>query len=195
MLNNFLECHLIDHDKLVCEIRQITTCTICDNESISTESFVVMPIPIALSVQMSIDKFFENISLEGDSRYNCCRCNDYVIANQSNYLSKNSKYMFFQVWRFQYYEGELIKDNSDVLPSREISIEMINEEHVPTQTLRYKLCGTIHHEGGFQAGHYWCNILKDEEWYQCNDQNVRQINTSNIEKSNMYVAVYCFIQE
>ena len=58
-----------------------------------------------------------------------------------------------------------------------------------SESYKYYLKSTIQHIGGTQGGHYMCNLEKNNEWYNLDDETINKIN-NNIVNKNTYCLIY-----
>ena len=168
--------------------RQLTTCSVCGNTGASTESNLIFPISVTNSIQMSLDKFFDPISLSGENSYQCDNCGCRQDAEQISCVTQNPKYIFFQIKRYKFIQGRRFKDRSNVHLNKSINLTVTNNGHQQIQS--YKLIGTIHHSGEDDKGHYFSYVYVDNQWNKCDDRYTCKIGYSQIPNENSYLVIY-----
>ena len=54
----------------------------------------------------------------------------------------------------------------------------------------YHLVAIIAHKGTLNGGHFWTYVKKGAEWYKMNDSVVREVQVSEVEAAQAYMAFY-----
>ena len=65
-----------------------------------------------------------------------------------------------------------------------------SDGHLKDNDLKYKLIGTIHHNGTLQYGHYYSIIKINNDWYEFNDSFINKIIDLNYNSSNVCILFY-----
>ena len=55
---------------------------------------------------------------------------------------------------------------------------------------KYHLNSIVNHIGNLEIGHYYSTILHNNKWYNYNDLNISEVETSNIINNNNYILYY-----
>ena len=59
------------------------------------------------------------------------------------------------------------------------------------QPITYRLTGMIRHTGvSIEAGHYIAYVLIDGDWYEANDESMRQVSWPTVRSLQAYMLLY-----
>ena len=59
------------------------------------------------------------------------------------------------------------------------------------QPITYRLTGMIRHTGvSIEAGHYIAYVLIDGDWYEANDESMRQVSWPTVRSLQAYILLY-----
>ena len=83
-----------------------------------------------------------------------------------------------------------VKNESLIIYDELIDLKPYSDTPIFEKNLKYKLIGTIHHNGNLQYGHYYSNIKIENEWYEFNDSLVTKIQSFVDRSSNVCVLFY-----
>ena len=137
------------------------------------------------TTQISIDKLFDMIQLNGVNQFHCENCNNMQDACQQIHATELPKYLFIQVRR---YKANLIKDESRIYANTQIRLPL--QRDASNIAIEYKLQGLVHHSGRYGGGHYTASVIIDSNVYMCNDHTLYQIRENQIDLRTLYLAVY-----
>ena len=143
-----------------------------------------------LNIYNSLENFFKQDKMEGDNKIFCSKCKKYYDGTKECFLKNLSKYLIIVLKRFKYnkiekrrekindyFEYPIILDlNSYILNNK---IELNN-----TNNCKYRLKGTVIHEGTSYFGHNYSIVFdsKYNKWIKFNDKITNEFGISELNK-------------
>jgi len=164
------------------------SCTVCFESSTTVEKLNILPLPLCSSVLESVNTFLSDEQLSGSNTKFCVVCGRNQETLKEIRVISCSEILFICLKRFSCLNGQPKKIEDLVKCNIELPV-IIQLEEI-SFSVKYKLVGQVCHSGGFNQGHYWCNALRQEKWYQCNDELVQVVNPKNLDNINSYVLAY-----
>ena len=190
-LNELMQCRYILEDDFTTTCRCVLECLECNQTSITSETYILLPVPLSVDSQSSIDLFLVPEHLSRDGGWRCSSCHRPVEANKTYIFEELPKILILQLKRFhQRPDGQYTKSTVPVIPNPEIDVSTVHPQTNVINVINYSLNATIHHSGNFQAGHYTASVLQGNDWLYCNDSAVDPINFDEIDIDTIYVLVY-----
>lgn len=178
------------------QLRSTTRCKSCKGENVKFERFIHLSLPVPRSGKASLVDCFKEFSkpeaLNDDNGWVCPRCQIKVNAVRKSEIWKLPPILIIHLKRF-WYDGkkfgkitEMVKYPLDSLDLSELAIG--SQKDAPT----YSLYGQINHKGTLEKGHFYSIIKnwRNNNWYSCDDSEVKPKNPKNIVKKHAYMLFY-----
>ena len=151
-----------------------------------------------------LDNYIQPEYLDGENKWNSPYAKKLVDAEKLNLIWETPKILIFLIKRFEYsYTGAKKLNNIINFPIDNLDIsKYLHPNHVSKYT-NYSLFAINNHTNfnnfgfnGISFGHYYsyCKNYTDNKWYKYDDENVTQINESNIITNSAYMLFYKAIQ-
>ena len=87
------------------------------------------------------------------------------------------------------FSGEILKIHTLVEFTTELCTVCIRDGN--GQPITYRLTGMIRHTGAsIEAGHYIAYVLIDGDWYEANDESMRQVSWPTVRSLQAYMLLY-----
>lgn len=163
-------------------------CEKCKNISLKFDPFNILSLSIpfvrpnqTLTLNDCLDKYFCNEEkLEGDNKYSCDFCNEYLNATMKTELWSSPQRFIIQLKRFTA-NGMRININVD-FPLDDLDMSNYFCNYVK-KDVKYELYGVIVHLGNMHFGHYvsFTKNTINNEWYHYDDANVVFVPKDKIE--------------
>lgn len=200
---NDIEFNLLDIIDIKCKISNIsisneTKIEMCKNIDIETIQKIQTKINLLASynIEYNISECFDEIIC--DKTINdviCPSCDTKCDFISKTELAIAPKILCIHIKRF---DNNMIKKNNLISFPLLLNINNLISNHVSEFKIKkyngeYKLCSIINHSGNnLQNGHYFTYAFSsvNDKWYKFNDDNVSEINESNIVSSNAYLLFY-----
>lgn len=172
-------------------IKTIVKCLSCNN--VSTTETTEYKLSVGLKSDDNInnlDEYIENYStleeMNGDNKYYCDNCKDYVVALKSDKIIKTPKYLHIHLKRFEHGQRRSTKISKDVMINS--NIKMCDKS--------YQLRGCVYHMGSIAGGHYIYYYNKNKshdynDWICLDDSRISSKNVSS-EINSGYI--YLFVK-
>jgi ubiquitin C-terminal hydrolase len=139
-----------------------------------------------------IDLYCEGELLENDNAYYDDGEKNYISALKSVLFWKLPHILIFTFNRLK--TNKRSKNNTLVhFPIQKLDMTKYVYEHDPKNPIQinYELYGIGCHFGVISAGHYTCYVKNKNNWYFCNDDNVKQVNNPiQLINPNVYCLFY-----
>lgn len=158
--------------------------------SYSSSNGRVLPLPItdAATLEDSLDSYMRKQSLEG---FKCERC---FIEDHSPCSSRESFFIASEVPEFMVFtlmrytdHGRTKIDRHVGFPLNGLTLKVEGAGRSPT----FKLITVIEHRGNnLECGHYVAYTLRGEQWYECNDDRIREISQDAVTAVQAYILLY-----
>ena len=134
-----------------------------------------------------LDMFIKGIKV--DLKQHCKKCEEKKI-NIKKEIRFNilNQILIFSIQRFDPLLS--VKNESMILYDEIIDLMPYSDGHLKDNDLKYKLIGTIHHNGTLQYGHYYSIIKINNDWYEFNDSLITKIIDANYRSSNVCILFY-----
>lgn len=172
-------------------IKTVVKCLSCNN--ISTTETTEYKLSVGLKSDDNIsnlDEYIENYStieeMNGDNKYYCNNCKDYVVALKSDKIIKTPKYMHVHLKRFEHGQRRSTKISKDVMINP--NIKMCEKS--------YQLRGCVYHMGSIAGGHYiyYYNKNKSDKYndWVCLDDS--RISSKDISSEINSGYIYLFVK-
>ena len=181
------------------KIRYTKTCDTCFFSYTTENSESILRIPIANSVQASLDFFLKDEALCGNNQWFCPICDKLSDSTLETKFSSCGQFFIVQLKRFSFEEGVKKKDHTLVqcLPPTDstspefLKIPEIVEDDVSFYS-GYSLLATINHSGNSEKGHYIAYIRqsKTNSWLLCDDTKISNVRASALNNSSSYILIY-----
>lgn len=171
-------------------------CTECGHDSVTTDPFLDLSLDIRQcnSVGDALNKFGRKDVLDGDNKYRCSGCEKLVRAYKYFRIDRPPLVLTLHLKRFQcdLYGGSSKIGKKIEYPLR-LQLPVHVEDGVHSSALvMYDLVGVLIHEGfSMHSGHYYAFIKSiTGQWYEADDESVRQVNVKTALSQSAYILVY-----
>ncbi|KAI3756115.1 hypothetical protein L1987_55929 [Smallanthus sonchifolius] len=169
-------------------------CTKCNNVSNQFENMMDLTVEIhgdAGSLEECLDQFTAKEWLEGDNKYKCDGCNDYVLAWKRLNINMAPNILTIAFKRFQ--SGRFGKLNKRVTFPETLDLSPYMSEAADGND-KYKLYAVVVHVDMLNAsyfGHYIC-FTKDfsGNWYRIDDCKVEGVELDEVLSQGAYMLLY-----
>jgi ubiquitin C-terminal hydrolase len=170
-------------------IKTVVKCLKCSN--ISTKETTEYKLSVGLNSDdklSNLDDYIKNFTsieeLNGDNKYYCDNCKDYVDALKSDKIIKTPKYLHIHLKRFEHGHRRSTKISKDIKINS--IIKMCDNN--------YQLRGCVYHMGSIAGGHYiyYYNKNKNnnyDDWICLDDSRISTKNISS-EINSGYIYLY-----
>lgn len=171
-------------------------CTECGHDSVTTDPFLDLSLDIrqCSSVGDALNKFGRKDVLDGDNKYRCSGCEKLVRAYKYFRIDRPPLVLTLHLKRF---ECNLYGGSSKIGKKIEYPLRLQLPVHVDDGThssalVMYDLVGVLIHEGfSMHSGHYYAYIKSIAgQWYEADDESVRQVNVKTALSQSAYILVY-----
>ncbi|KAI3703656.1 hypothetical protein L1987_73848 [Smallanthus sonchifolius] len=169
-------------------------CTKCNNVSNQFENMMDLTVEIqgdAASLEECLDQFTIKEWLDGDNKYKCDGCNDYVVAWKRLNIHTAPNILTIALKRFQ--SGRFGKLNKRVTFPETLDLSPYMSESADGND-KYKLYAVVVHVDMLNAsyfGHYIC-YTKDfsGKWYRIDDCKVDAVELDEVLSQEAYMLLY-----
>jgi ubiquitin C-terminal hydrolase len=141
------------------KMEKSVTCHHCRNRSVSRDCFTSVAL-LGNSVEEAFEEFRRPSKIDD---YQCDKCRRVNQATINIEVTKMPVILAF---------------HSAVKQSRSIDLDSKYQFSL-WKPIRYRLYGTVHHQGSHRGGHYYCQIIKNDSIYDINDESVRKVPRSD----------------
>lgn len=171
-------------------------CTECGHDSVTTDPFLDLSLDIRQcnSVGDALTKFGRKDVLDGDNKYRCSGCEKLVRAYKYFRIDRPPLVLTLHLKRF---ECNLYGGSSKIGKKIEYPLRLQLPVHVEDGThssalVMYDLVGVLIHEGfSMHSGHYYAYVKSiTGQWYEADDESVRQVNVKTALSQSAYILVY-----
>lgn len=170
-------------------------CVNCDYVSYNFSPGHILHLPIpdnkSISVFDCLNEFTKKEKLDPDYKCDKCKKNNTAFIENS-ILSKNDT-LILQFVRFsQHMNGSCHKNSSQI----DFPLNLNISDYILTNDNdNYKLYAVVLHYGHMNGGHFVSCIKKkinnNDQWFLCDDENIKEINESNVlNHPNTYMLFY-----
>ena len=145
---------IIASNILVTSVENSTTCDTCSCCNIEEVKVAIIPLPLAKSISLSLDKFLCSKNLTGDNKWFCPAGNGFMDSTRETKIVDSGSILIIQLMRYNNFKGAVIKDNMRVNCCSETLRLPISADEQVCLFKEFNLKATINHSGTLQAGHY-----------------------------------------
>jgi ubiquitin C-terminal hydrolase len=166
-----------------------STCKTCGYEYQSFEPFNNLQVSVE-GCETLLNCFDKNFESETVEDYYCDKCESKQVAEKTHRIMMTPDYLIVQLKRFVFDENrmrfEKIYDNIHFPDYMNLNdyceIEQSNNF--------YKLINIVNHIGSSDGGHYYSFNKFEDQWYEFDDDDIREIEEKDIFTKNCYMLVY-----
>lgn len=168
----------------------------CENNNILSsnyENFYILDLAITkLSIQECLKDHFNNelMNKENDNQYFCDKDNKLKDVIKCNLIYHCPDYLIIQLKRW----NQNLKKNQRIIHYDMDTLDLneyLDETSPFKENSTYSLFGIINHSGNVFGGHYFSFIKNfNNNWYEFNDTNVKQINNTKLLSNKNYCFIY-----
>ena len=125
-------------------------------------------LPVAESLQCSLEKFHNPQSLDGTSSCDVCGLTETFSCEKI--FSKLPSILIFQIDRNVSLGTGSVYDTRKISFHEELQVQELQEDE--QVTVQYRLRAVINHSGSLATGHNTAHVRRGNSWYFCDDGNV-----------------------
>ena len=168
----------------------ITGCTKCNYKTDNHEPVQIINLTLQAdykSLNDCLDEYVRTEQLDNDNKWKCDKCGECVNPEKKTIFWEFSPIMILLIKKYD--ENGILK-NSINYPKK-INMEKYGINYKKHST-EYELQGLCIHLGNLGGGHYYsiCKNDKDNKWHMYNDNQVSEVNESNIFNNHPYCLFY-----
>ena len=177
---------------LATSVRTSTTCDTCGCCNIDEVKLDIIPLPLAKSISLSLDRYLSSENLTGVNKWFCPACNGFMDSTRETRIVDSGSILVLQLLCYDNFKGALIKNNMRVnCCSETLRLAILADKQV-CLCKEFTLKATISHSGTPQVDHNWAHI-KDEHnsgWLKCNDTAIIAAPFSGLSNTSSRVFFY-----
>lgn len=177
------------HDHVNTLILNVIKCVNCGfrQTSVNSSNNICCSIPSikgGISLYNCLDDYFKEDTIE----YRCDKCNEVNENIISKKILDNKDYLIITIKKFDYdiNLGILTKKHDKVTYPLILNIN----NYSLVNSTQYKLVSIINHIGMLNYGHYYSDVMYNNDWFRCNDENVTELQISKLHNDNAYIMIY-----
>ena len=192
VLDELIGSSVLAKDLVTTTFRSTISCDTCQYDSVSEESYTIIPTPLSSSVNNSLSDFLSPVSLSGDDKWPCPLCQSKQDGTKEMCITSSGDVIIIILQRFCIRDNEPFK-NCQPIECFNVPLKVpVRVEEGIYFSKSYSLVATINHSGKLNAGHYTATIKSkcSENWLSCNDRSVLPTSTSKVDSSLPYILFY-----
>jgi ubiquitin carboxyl-terminal hydrolase 8 len=157
-------------------------CGNCDKIYHNYEIYTNLMIPITSQTTTIYDCLNELFKEEHIEHWTCDNCKQKHKSTKTTKLWKIPPILIISLKRFT---DDLRKINNPINIPEVLNLAPYS---IPQTNTTYELKAVAHHSGSANSGHYYATCLKNNNWYNYDDLDIKQINKPN--HDNGYILFY-----
>ena len=178
-------------DLFYIQIINIFTCK-CGKETYSFQKLLDIPLLIPREAKESkledlLFNFLNTINVSLKEKCKDCNKNKTNIEKHMT-LGVLNDIVIFSLQRLDPLLS--VKSNTRIYFPDIIDLKLFADELIQNDNLKYRLFGTIHHNGSIQYGHYYSLIKIKNEWFEFNDSLVTKKEIMEYNSNNVCILFY-----
>ena len=99
---------------LATSVRTSTTCDTCGCCNIDEVKLDIIPLPLAKSISLSLDRYLSSENLTGVNKWFCPACNGFMDSTRETRIVDSGSVLLVQLLRYNNFKGAVIKNNMRV---------------------------------------------------------------------------------
>ena len=99
---------------LATSVRTSTTCDTCGCCNIDEVKLDIIPLPLAKSISLSLDRYLSSENLTGVNKWFCPTCNRFMGSTRETRIVDSGSVLVLQLLRYDNFKGVVIKNNMGV---------------------------------------------------------------------------------
>ena len=169
----------------------IFTCQ-CGYESYSFQKLLDIPLLLTMKTIQTdlislIKEYLKEEAIDWSSK--CEKCKKENVKHYKKIkFSMINDIIIFSLQRFDPFYSK--KSTIYVSYNEYLDLKEFCDNDLYKEKTRYRLCGTINHEGSINSGHYFAYVRIGEIWYEFNDSFVKKINNMDYTSRSVCVLFY-----
>jgi ubiquitin carboxyl-terminal hydrolase 8 len=176
------------------------TCNVCKIPNHRFERYDIMTLNLpevldinvqGYTIQELLTNYFKNEEMTNTNKYNCNVCNIKNDATKEQTIYQLPNVLVFMIKKYQKFNERIIKTNTKIAYEHQLDMTpyVIGNNK---NTKVYELYASIRHSGGINGGHYYAYIKNplNSMWYLHDDDDVYNVDDSEVLKSNGYILFY-----
>ena len=172
------------------KIQFTSVCNHCFTSSTSEDSFSILSVPVATSIQEAIGKFVEDDPLVGENKYDCCQCGTLRDGYRQARIIQAPVTLVVHLKRYSSVNGESTKDLTkvNIFPNL-LTLKSISDGIIVNHS--YRLRASINHQGNLESGHYWAFVTNSRcSFVKCDDSRVSESKRCNLNNNSSYILFF-----
>jgi ubiquitin C-terminal hydrolase len=159
-------------------------CNKCFGPVTREESYPILTVPMAPTVEEAINKHLADEYLFGKNKAFCDQCGRKRVITIETRITHAPETLVVQMQRFtddQTRDLSIVNVFPDSLTVKAVSDGLIIKH-------KYNLRATVNHIGSLTAGHYWSYVaLSKSTWLKCDDDRVTEISKRELNNDTSYL--------
>ena len=115
---------------LATSVRTSTTCGTCGCCKIEEVKLDIIPLPLAKSISLSLDRFLSSENLTKDNKWFCPVCNGFMDSTRETKIVDSGSILIVQLLCYDNFKGAVIKNNLTVNCSETLKLPISADEQV-----------------------------------------------------------------
>eukprot|EP01130_Rhizamoeba_saxonica_P018447 TRINITY_DN9238_c0_g1_i1.p1 TRINITY_DN9238_c0_g1~~TRINITY_DN9238_c0_g1_i1.p1 ORF type:complete len:482 (-),score=72.62 TRINITY_DN9238_c0_g1_i1:435-1880(-) len=181
-------------------LRSQVKCQKCKHNSNTYDMFMDLALELkGKSLEQCLRDFTKQEKLSRDNQYKCEKCQQLSQATKRFTIHSAPVVLTIQLKRFSFSgfggmtrRGGKIKKNVQYQHRLNLTRYMSDESVEDSSNFMYNLYGVLVHQGtSSNSGHYYSYVkAPNGNWYQMNDDSVRQVKSNEVLRQNAYMLFY-----
>ena len=148
-----------------------------------------------ITIYDCLDIYSYEKKLKGEKNFICSRCGRNVIPNQIKYPYSPPKYLILGLKRIKKNFEDLTEMINNVKDDRMVGYPLENFDASPyfinkNKKYNYNLKSVILHCGTIKKCKYKAIVKNSDNWYEIDDNNIKEIDIDDVINQNAYILVY-----
>ncbi|CAK9021553.1 unnamed protein product [Durusdinium trenchii] len=186
----------VQQTSVICQLfggflRSQVLCLKCKYASNTFDPFMDISLEVskASTLEKALDAFTTSEQLRGANKYQCKQCKQKVDATKRFSIHSSPPLLSFQLKRFDFSHGSRGKLQKNVKFPLSLNIAPYTSHR--DREAKYNLYGLVVHCGqSAKSGHYVAFAKHNGNWFQFNDEAIRQVKEQQVLGQEAYLLFY-----
>ena len=148
-----------------------------------------------ITIYDCLDIYSIEKKLIGEKNFICSRCGRNVVPNQAKYPYTPPKYLILGLKRIKKKFEDITEMINNVKDDRMVGYPLENFDASPyfinkNKKYTYNLKSVILHCGTIKKCKYKAIVRNNDNWYEIDDNNIKQIDEDSVINQNAYILIY-----
>ena len=191
ILDEFCGDFILALDWVQVKVRVTIICLSCHQSIDNEDSFTIFQLPVANTVQFSVDLFLTPEHLSGDNSFFSNYYSSLQPAIIEHCFSRIGQFLIIQLKRFVNFQGTVTKDINMVKCFANISIPVILDNDIVKQK-KFTLISTVNRSGILNNRPLYCSFRNNlsPAWYHCSGAAVISCSEEVLESNTSFILFY-----